>query len=103
MQSITSIVKGLKAKTEKMLALHEALKKDNARLTTLLTVLKTRAEELENANSKLEEQQKVLRLAKSLSGKDSGNGEVQNKNLALKLKINELVREIDKCIAQFNR
>lgn len=43
----------------------------------------------------LEEKIKVLSLAKSLSNDEIGKNE-------LKLKINELVREIDKCIALTN-
>jgi hypothetical protein len=96
MQSIPSIVKGLKAKTEKVLALHETLHRDNMQLKERVIKLKNRVEELENANRLLEHNYKTLQIAKSISGDD-------NKNLALKLKINELVREIDKCIAQLNR
>ena len=46
-------------------------------------------------SKELSEKNKVLKLAKSLSGK-------QGKSTDIKLKINELIREIDKCIAQVN-
>ena len=96
MKSIPALVKGLKAKTQKIVHLQEALQKDNLRLTEQLTRLKSRVDELEKLNKKLEDQNNVLRISKSVSGDNE-------KNLALKLRINELVREIDKCIAQLNR
>ena len=96
MKSIASIIKGLKSKTEKMLHLQEALQKDNDQLKLKISKLQSRVEELEISKSKLEDQYKVLKLARNVSGDN-------DKNLAIKLKINELVREIDKCIAQLNR
>jgi hypothetical protein len=98
MKSLPEIVKSVRLKTEKMLALQETLQRDNIALTQLVKQLKGRIEELENANRQLEDQNKTLRLAKSISGEKND----ENK-LALKLRINELVREIDKCIAQLNR
>ncbi len=96
MKSVSSILKGLKAKTEKMLHLQEALQKDNVQLKLKVNKLQSRVDELEVLKSKLEDQYKVLKLAQNISGDN-------DKNLAIKLKINELVREIDKCIAQLNR
>jgi hypothetical protein len=96
MKSVTSILKTLKSKTEKVLHLQEALQKDNARLKLDVSKLESRVEELEALNKKLDEQNKIIRIAQNVSGNT-------DKNLAIKLKINELVREIDKCIAQLNR
>lgn len=96
MKSITSIIKGLKSKAEKLLHLQEALQKDNDQLKLKISKLQSRVEELESSKSKLEDQYKTLRIAQNVSGDN-------DKNLAIKLKINELVREIDKCIAQLNR
>jgi hypothetical protein len=96
MKSIASIVKGLKSKTEKMLHLQEALQKNNDQLTLKVSKLQSRVEELEALNRKLDEENKIIRLAQNVSGDT-------DKNLAIKLKINELVREVDKCIAQLNR
>ena len=73
--------------------------------------LKTRIAELNNdkenlasqlneknkAIEELEQKYKIMKLAKSLEG-----GEVES-NKDLKLKINEMVREIDKCIALLNK
>lgn len=103
MKSIASIIKGLKSKTEKMLHLQEALQKDNDQLKLKINKLQSRVEELETSKSKLEDQYKILKLARNVSGPKDSSGSDNDKNLAIKLKINELVREIDKCIAQLNR
>ncbi|HTL80198.1 MAG TPA: hypothetical protein VL651_00765 [Bacteroidia bacterium] len=76
--------------------MQDTLQKENLRFKEQISRLKVRVEELEKLNKKLEDQNSVLRISKSVSGDNE-------KNLALKLRINELVREIDKCIAQLNR
>lgn len=96
MRSIASLVESIRSKTEKSIHLHDALQKDNAQLKQTIAGLTRRIEELETLNRQLEEKNRILRLARSISG------EADN-NLALKLKINELVRDIDKCIAQLGR
>src|SRR6476620_6550236 len=95
-KNLLSLTKSLKAKAQKVINLQEALQKENLRLKEQFTRLKNRVDELEKLNKKLEDHNNVLRISKSLSGDNE-------KNLALKLRINELVREIDKCIAQLNR
>ncbi len=94
--SVLKLSSGLIKKTEKILHLLEARQTENERLKDSINRLKIRVEELESANQSLENQYKSLKIAKTVSG-DS------EKNLALKLRINELVREVDKCIAQLNR
>ena len=89
------IVESLQSKVEKLIIQHNKakedirqLKEENTSLQGKLTYAKVQAKELSEKN-------KVLKLAKSLSGK-------QGKSTDIKLKINELIREIDKCIAQVN-
>lgn len=96
MRSIASISDSLKAKTEKSIHLHDTLRKDNAQLKLTVSELRRRVDELEAQNKQLEEKNRILRIARSVSGESDNN-------LSLKLKINELVREIDKCIAQLSR
>jgi hypothetical protein len=96
MRSITSLVDQIRFKTEKSIHLQNTLRKDNLQLKLAVTELKRKVEELETQKAKLEERNKVLQLAKKISAED-------HNKLALKLTINELVREIDKCIAQLNR
>ena len=89
------IVESLQSKVEKLIIQHnkakediKQLKEENTSLQGKLTYAKVQAKELSEKN-------KVLKLAKSLSGK-------QGKSTDIKLKINELIREIDKCVAQVN-
>jgi predicted nuclease with TOPRIM domain len=103
MKSVASILKTLKSKTEKVLHLQEALQKDNNQLKLKLSKLQSRVDELETLNKKLDEQNKIIRIAQNVSGPKDSSRSDNDKNLAIKLKINELVREIDKCIAQLNR
>ena len=66
----------------------QQLSQDNA---FLRKALQRQKEEL----LELEEKNKVLKLAKSIAG-------MEGKNTEVKLKINELVREIEKCISLVN-
>lgn len=50
----------------------------------------------EEENSQLNEKLKVVKMAKSLDG-------TSDKNTEVKLKINELVREIDRCVGLLNK
>jgi uncharacterized protein (DUF3084 family) len=91
----SSIIESLQSKVEKLIIQHnkakediKQLKEENISLQGKLTHTKVQAKELSDNN-------KVLKLAKSLSGKEG-------KSTDIKLKINELIREIDKCIAQVN-
>lgn len=97
MQNITSIVEGLGPKVEKLLHLHEQLKSDNNQLAQANADLQRQLEQRESELQQLEEKFNTLKMARAIQGDPGGN------NLDLKLKINELVREIDKCIAQLNR
>ena len=91
----SSIIESLQSKVEKLIIQHnkakediKQLKEENTSLQGKLTYTKVQAKELSEKN-------KVLKLAKSLSGKEGKSSDI-------KLKINELIREIDKCIAQVN-
>lgn len=96
MRSISSTVKALRPKVEKLVHLQEQLKRENGQLQTANAALRAEMEELLSARNELDDKYKALKLAKAVSGPN-------DKNLELKLKINELVREIDKCIALLNR
>lgn len=90
MNDLTLTITDLKAKVEKLVNLHQQLKKDNEQIVS------------ENGNLlKTIEEQKVT--IESLQGKNkelvNTNNEEQNKIITdTKLKINELVQEIDNCI-----
>jgi len=78
-------------RTEKLIALCNSLQEDNDMLRlenqSLAVALDTSREKTKDVEEKL----RVLKLAKSFS-------ETNEKSLDIKQKINEFVREIDKCI-----
>ncbi len=95
MAEVENIYNEINQKIDRLIAKHEALKQENQLLKEKLNETTTVVKEKDQVIDKLNEQIKVLSMAKSLSG-DSGA------NKDMKLKINELVREIDKCISLLN-
>ena len=91
-----AVLNSIKEKVHTLMSNNSSLKEQNTQLETkvseLKNTLKQQKSEIENFNGKV----KMLKMAKSLSG-DS------EKNTEMKLKINELVREIDKCISLLNK
>ena len=69
----------------------------NADLENELSQLKEDKKNLLNEITSLNDKIKMLKLAKNMEG----SGEEKNKDL--KLMINEMVREIDKCVALINK
>jgi hypothetical protein len=86
----------LNSKIEKLILLHRNLEEDKMRLNAEKQDLLKIIQELKIKNNYLEEQNKAIRMAKDI--KEDGES-----SLDLKLKINEMVREIDKCLALLNR
>ncbi len=58
--------------------------------------LKSQIHSQQQQISELEEKNRVIRLAQMVSGSDQNTREI-------KLKINEYIREIDRCLALINR
>lgn len=85
----------LEDKLKKLLSKYEFLKEENQVLlqnnARLHVLLQEKAQELNTKH----EQYKLLKLAKTIEGSNENTRET-------KLKINTLVREIDKCIALLN-
>ncbi|MCT4582616.1 MAG: hypothetical protein N4A35_14460 [Flavobacteriales bacterium] len=75
---------------------YQQLETINTTLSQNVTELNEQLSKKQNEIDTINEQYKVLKMAKSLEGASSENKEV-------KLKINEMVREIDKCIALLNK
>ena len=78
--------------------------KNNKDLAQLNSLLKDELAELKNSLAskesqliELKEKYKILKMSKKLDGGEIGEGK------ELKLKINEMVKEIDKCIALLNK
>jgi len=91
MSSVADQLNSVIQKTARLIALCNALQEENDLLK--LENKQTRAD-LETAKVKhidLDEKLRVLKLAKSIEG-------TSEKTLDIKQKINEFVREIDKCV-----
>lgn len=83
-------------RTQKLVDLSKALQEHNDLLNLENQSLKVALETSEIKRKELEEKLRVLKLAKSLEG-------TSEKTLDIKQKINEFVREIDKCIVLLNK
>ena len=72
-------------------------RENEEKMASKLKILDEEKRNLQNEINQLQEQVKLLKLAKQLEG-DSVKDTKE-----VKLKINEMVREIDKCIALMNK
>lgn len=94
MKDMVTFVNNLLEKTSRLVEKHQKTLSENEQLS--LEVLKLK-EELTQRNQQiaaLEDNLKLLKLAKSVDNESTKD---------VKLKINEMVREIDKCIAKISR
>jgi len=94
MDDVTTLVSGIDFKVRKLIAQQKKLRDENENLIIELNQLKKTNEGLKQVITGLEEKIRILKLARTIDGK--GN------NSDVKAKINELVREIDKCIGLLN-
>lgn len=95
MDNISPVVNALHQKVERLVLAYQNEKRETEKLGNEVADLKRKLDEQKKTIQDLEDKYKVIKLAKSISGE---NGEAKD----LKLKINELVREIDKCMALLN-
>lgn len=86
----------LQNKLERLVAKHQDVKLANLQLKEKLLSLQQQLENEQQNVSELNDKNKILKLSASL------HGEEQDTQAARK-RINELVREIDKCIALLNK
>jgi uncharacterized coiled-coil DUF342 family protein len=94
MKDLSALVANLRRKAEKLVEKHQVVIEQNKQLLNEVLELK---EELNKRNQQLSEMEnkiKVLKISKSVDSESTKD---------VKLKINEMVREIDKCIAQINK
>jgi len=94
MDNLELFVSELEVKVQKLIDLHKKNEQEKTTLHQKNTELLLTIEKQKNQIEELEEKSQLLKLSKTISGE---------KNSDVKLKINELVREIDKCIALLNR
>ena len=93
--NISLIVSSLQSKVEKLVIQHKKATEELKQLKEENSFLRKTMTQEKNKTKELEENYKVVKLAKSLKTEEG-------KSTDIKLKINELVREIDKCIALLN-
>jgi predicted component of type VI protein secretion system len=86
----------IKEQVKNMIYLHEDLKAEKQQLEDKNKLLEEMIDEQQKLIHDLQEQNKILKLAKMISG-----GNDQNSR-DIKLRINQMIREIDKSIALLN-
>ena len=91
-------LEGLKIKVEKVIKSHLELTRENKNLKLFNHELRQKNEEQKIKIRELEDKNKVIKLSQAING----NGSDQNAR-DLKLKINEYIREIDKCLALLHK
>ena len=92
-----NLVNNIEKKVNKLITLYQSVKKEKQNIFIENKQLKSDLSEKDKSIQKLEEKIKLLRITKSVSTQD----EARNKES--RQKINEYVREIDRCIALLNR
>lgn len=95
MSSAETLITGIEYKIRKLIGLNESLRAENKQLKTEAEGLRSEVEQLKLRINELQQQQITLKLAKTLNKEE--------KKTEVKLKINELVREIDHCIGLLNK
>ena len=93
MSNLSEIVDSLENKVVKLLQEHENLKRLKVKLDEEITILKSKQDRYLKDIDAWKDECNTLKIANSMLGSNNHKRET-------KLKINELVREIDKCITQ---
>jgi archaellum component FlaC len=91
MTSVADQLDSVLQKTARLIELCNALQEENDLLNVENQTIRKNLDAEKAKNNTLEEKMRVLKLAKSLEG-------TSEKSLDIKQKINEFVREIDKCV-----
>lgn len=91
MSSVADQLSSVLQKTARLIELCGALQEENDLLKLENESVKVALDTSKNKNADLEEKLRVLKLAKSIEG-------TSEKTLDIKQKINDFVREIDKCV-----
>ncbi|PYF72466.1 hypothetical protein [Pedobacter nutrimenti] len=91
MSSVAEQLNSVLHKTARLIELCNALQEENELLKVENQSIKATLDASKVKNTDLEEKLRVLKLAKSIEG-------TSEKTLDIKQKINDFVREIDKCV-----
>ncbi len=96
MEKENEIIQGLASRVEKIMGLYQEVKKENEALLKQNDELKVKIDKKEKHLFEIEKKHENMVMAKTIASSDSED------TAEMKLKINGLVREIDKCIALLN-
>ena len=92
-----NLVENIEKKVSKLIQLYQSVQKEKEEILTDNNQLILDLSEKDKTIKSLEEKIKLLRITKSVSTQDD------KRNKESRQKINEYVREIDKCIALLNK
>jgi len=92
-----NLVENIEKKVSKLIQLYQSVEKKKEEILTENDKLQSDLSDKDETINKLKEKIKLLRITKSVSAQDD------DKNKESRQKINEYVREIDKCIALLNK
>ena len=92
-----NLVENIEKKVSKLIKLYQSVQKEKEDILTENNNFKLDLSAKDESIKKLEEKIKLLRITKSVSTQDD------KRNKESRQKINEYVREIDKCIALLNK
>lgn len=95
MDEVSLVISSLEKKVKELVKSHSELRRKNSALSSEVIEIRKSVDSQKETIKNLEERNKIIKLAKSLTESNPDTAE-------MKYKINELVREIDKCIAQMN-
>lgn len=90
------IIDRLYLKLENLVSRFNQINKENKELSNLLTECRKKLDQKDKYIDELEEKNRILKISSFISSD-------KNENKSSKKKINELVREIDKCMAMLNK
>ncbi len=93
MDELTLMLEGIQHKVKRLMVVNKSLREQINSLQNERNALSEQLESQKQNNEQLKEDMLHLRAAKSLGGEDS---------LMAKQKVNELLREIDKCYKLIN-
>ena len=98
MAAVTAQLTNIVERTRKLLNLCSSLQEENDLLKLEIQSLKVALETSVDKNKQLEEQMKAFTVARSLDEVKMEDEGINEKIFDTKQKINDFVREIDKCI-----
>lgn len=93
---LENVIINLKLNVKKIKELHSRTVSENDQLRDEIVKLTAKIEEKENENEQLEKKYESLKLAKVIAASSTDAHEA-------KIKLNRIVREIDKCISLLNK